>query len=299
MIPRDRGQGGIYLQYDVLVITLLSLIEHLHPDAANIEKLFSVAIVVAPIDGHKLIQTAQRSEAHCGGDFGHLAVGPYVYDFVVAGKTEILHQTHPGCQLVIVSCHCAAFEGVEELGGVEAEDFRITETANHAPSTRNSKSMRGVKYQSEITAPAYLFNRFHVTGVTPEVNADDSRCARRDHAFDLERIDCVPHRLDVGEYRRDLLPLERMRRGDERERRNDNFPSHAQGANRDFQCNSGVAHGHAVLYTGKLRNALLKFLHELAVIRKPAPIEEIVDARKQHVTITDVRAANMEHLGEG
>jgi len=104
--------------------------------------------------------------------------------------------------------------------------------------------------------------------------------------------------IDVSEDGSDLLPLQRVRRGDEREGGNDDLTLEIQGARRDLERDSPVAHCHAVLHVQELRDALLELLRNGPIVRKPATIEDVAGALKETLVVADVRAPDVEGLGE-
>ena len=66
-------------------------------------------------------------------DLRHLAVGAWMDDVVVTDEAEVAHQPHGFGQLVVVGDHGAALEGIEYLGGMEAEYLAAAEAADPAP----------------------------------------------------------------------------------------------------------------------------------------------------------------------
>ena len=87
-------------------------------------------------------------------DFRHLAVGADVDHVIVAVEPEVLHQANLGRQLIVVGGNGAAFEGVEELGGVEAEHFGFAEIAHHSAPERAAERVRGIKEQFQLVRAA-------------------------------------------------------------------------------------------------------------------------------------------------
>ena len=74
---------------------------------------------------------SQSCQPHGGGNFAHLAIGTEVDNVVIARKPEVFHQADLVRQFVIIGDNGTAFERVEELGGVEAEDLGLAEIADH------------------------------------------------------------------------------------------------------------------------------------------------------------------------
>lgn len=131
------------------------------------------------------------------------------------------------------------------------------------------------------------------------MDADDSRRTRRNHALNLARVDSESRRGDVAKDGRDLLPLERVRSGDEREGWDDDFARQAERADGDLQRDRRIAHCNAVPNLDEVGDTPLELLHVWAVVRQPSPVKQIVDAREQRLTAADVGPSDVKQLCEG
>ena len=105
-------------------------------------------------------------------------------------------------------------------------------------------------------------------------------------------------RVDIAEYRRDLLPLERVRGGYESERGHDHFAVKPQRADGNFQRDRAVAHGDAMAYSEEFGNLLLELLDVGAVVRQPVAVQHIVDSREETVAIANIRPPDMQFFGK-
>src|SRR5271170_1371157 len=105
--------------------------------------------------------------------------------------------------------------------------------------------------------------------------ADDSRRPWRNHAPDSGRIQVVRRGVDVGKYRCDLLPLQRVRGRDECEGRDDDLALEVERARGDFERDGAVTHGHAMLDSEEFSNPMLELLRSWTVVGKPAAIEDV------------------------
>ena len=86
-----------------------------------------------------------------------------------------------------------------------------------------AEGVRRVEQQLQPAPSRDARQLVHVARPAPQVHADDARRARRDGGLHARRVEAVRRRIDVGEHRRDLLPLQGVRGGDEGERRNDDL----------------------------------------------------------------------------
>jgi len=98
-------------------------------------------MVVSPVGLDEIVQVLEIGESHRGRDFGHLPVRPRVDHVVVTREAEIAHEAHFLGELVVVGDDRAAFERIEELGGVKAEDFAFAEAAQKFAAVRTSEAV--------------------------------------------------------------------------------------------------------------------------------------------------------------
>src|SRR5689334_17796565 len=101
------------------------------------------------------------------------------------------------------------------------------------------------------------------------MDADDARGAWRDGRLHAARIQAVGVRIDVRKHRRDFLPLQRVRGGDEREGGNDDLSAEIEGANEKFESNRAVGDQNAVAHTDKFRDTPLELDDVITAIGEP------------------------------
>ena len=166
----------------------------------------------------------------------------------------------------------AAFEGVEELRGVEAEYLGMAEVPDHPSVVRTAEGMSRIEQKFQISATRNLLQCLDVAGTPPEMNPHDTCCARRDESLYLLRIERMRHRIDVTEDRRDLLPLQRVSGRNESERRHDHLAAKPQRAREELQRNRAVAHQYAVAHADKLRDASFELEFRISYTPKCFPL---------------------------
>ena len=93
---------------------------------------------------------------------------------------------------------------------------------------------------------------FRVAGPPPHMDADDAGCARGDETLNGFRGEIVRGRIHVRKHRRDFLPLQRVRRGDECVGRHNHFSTQFEGADGNLQGNRGVAHRNAMFHANQI-----------------------------------------------
>jgi hypothetical protein len=90
------------------------------------------------------------------------------------------------------------------------------------------------------------------------MDAEDSRRAWRDQLFDSSRVQVMGRWIDIGEHRRNLLPLQGVGGRNEGKRWDDDLAAQLERANRYFQRDSSVAHRDAVSHANQFSYVLLK-----------------------------------------
>ena len=173
---------------------------------------------------------------------------------------------------------------------MKAEHLAASEAADRLALVSAAEGVRRVEQELQAAAAGNRFQRVDVAGAAPGVHADDAGGARRDHLFHLRRVNRVGARVDVAEYRRDLLPLQRVRRGDESERRHDYLAGQAEGPDGDFQRYRRVAHRHALPHPGELGKLRLELLDVRTVVCEPRAVEHVVDSFQQTFSIPAIAA---------
>jgi len=182
---------------------------------------------------------------------------------------------------------------------MKREHLRIAKASNHAPTVRTRKGVGSVVHQAQLVPVRDLLQRLNRTGPAPHVHAENARGARRNQAFHLCRIQVVRSRIDITKDGRDLLPLERMRRGHKGEGGHDDLACQAQSTAGDLQGHGGVTHGDAVSHPDQVGNTLLELAHVGAVVAEPAAVQHVIEPFVEPAAVANVGPTNVERLGKG
>jgi len=91
LIPTQSSLRRIHLQYHVLIVVPLVLVQRDQLDTRDALESLSITGIVAQVCADDLIQALQAGQPHRSGDLAHLAVDANVDDIVVAGKAKVLH----------------------------------------------------------------------------------------------------------------------------------------------------------------------------------------------------------------
>src|SRR5207237_870182 len=151
----------------------------------------------------------------------------------------------------------------EHLGTPEATD--------PPAAMRAAERMGRIEEQRETMVSSERLERLDRAGPAPQVDANDGRRARRDHALDGARADVVGLWIDVAEDRPDAKPLERMCRRDECKGRNENVPRESQSLSDELQSHRPIADGEAVSHPQIVRELRLELSHQRAIVGQPSP----------------------------
>ncbi len=297
-VAGEAAATGIDFDGDVLEVALFGFVEFEEGEAGDRGEGVAIGVIVAAVDGDELVELGEIGEAHGGGHFVHLAVGTDVDDIVVTGEAKVFHEANLGGEAVVIGDDGTAFHGVEELGGVEAEDLGLAEVADHFAAVGTAETVGGIVKNLEIVGGGDDVDGIGIAGAAPEVNADDAGGARGDHAGDLCGVDGEGVGIDVAEDGGDFLPLEGVGGGDEGEGGDDDFAFKFEGADGDFECDGSVAHGDAIFDADVIGNAFFEFADTFAGIGEPLAIEDVVDAGEEVGAIADVGAADVDRFGE-
>src|SRR5262245_25894013 len=130
------------------------------------------------------------------------------------------------------------------------------------------------------------------------MHSNNAGCAGRNQLFHAPRIQIVGFGIEVAKDGGDLLPVQRVRRGDEGKRWNDYLARQAQRADGNLQGNGSVTHRNSVLYAGEICQPAFKLLDVRTGVCQPAAVENVVESLSQASTIADVRATYVELFGK-
>ena len=253
-----------------------------------------VAQKVGSIVRSQIIQLIEHRQSHGRRNLGQLGIDPDVIDLVLTSETKIPGSSQCISQLVIVGSNGAAFKGVEELGGVKTEHFAVAEIPDHRPLSTAIKSVSRIVDQFELMSPRDLLKGVNVTSIAPKMNRNDGRGFAVDQRSYIVRTDLVRFRINVCEDGSQVLPGDRMGRGYERERRQDNLASQAKRSKNQLQPGCGIADGDTMPSTQLLAKSSFQFPHEDAIIAEPTTLKHLINQLIEPLAIAEIGRANMQ-----
>ena len=199
------------------------------------------------------------------------------------------------CKFVVVGDDRAAFDGVKQLGRVEAERADIAPVQHRLPGVTHGEGVGAVVHHFQIAATGDFFDAFNGARVAEHVSADDGRGVRHDAAFDVLGRNVPGLGVDVSEDRADAFPLQRAAGGHEAERGGHCTAAQAQRAVGDLKGEGTVVGEDDVLDTQIVFEALLQFTHQRAMVGQPATGIDAFDISLELVDIAQVGLGYVDH----
>src|SRR5690606_4360583 len=166
----------------------------------------------------------------------------------------------------------APLEGIEDLGGVEAEYAQIAMAQHRAAFVLDSESMRRIVDDLEVVGVGNTLDRCGVAGIAVTMYRHDGRSLRGDRGLDLFRVEIQGSRVYVHEYRLDAIPQQRVGCSDERIRRGYDLAGNPQSLQCRDQGQSTVGEECNVLNPKMLAEGLLQLLVHITAIGKKAAV---------------------------
>ncbi len=185
--------------------------------------------------GQDVFQLVQDAQPHGRGHLVELGVDTHALDALGIDDAEVDHAPDALGELVVFGDDRPAFDGVEQLGGVEADGGDVAPLQHGAAFVEGAKGMGTVIDDLQAVAIGDLLQPTDIAGVAEHVGGDDGRGIGLDGCFDVGRIQVPGLRVDVGEDRPDPLPVQGAGGGDEAEGCGDGAAGQAQSAVGDLQ----------------------------------------------------------------
>lgn len=111
-----------------------------------------------------------------------------------------------------------------------------------------------------------FLNLFDRAGIAVAMDGHDRGGLRRDRLFNPTRVEVAGLRVDIDEHRLDIVPQQRMRRGDKRIGRGDDFAGDPQGLQGGDQGDRTIGKKGQVLDTKELAQCPLELLMKRSVV---------------------------------
>lgn len=156
----------------------------------------------------------QLQHAESGAHFVHFPVDSWGHHCHFINKTEILQVIDMPLGLGVRRNDGAAFKGIEYLGSMKTEYGEIAMLKDAVVAVLDSKGVRSVIDDLQSIVAGDFFNFFYIAWPAIAVHGHDGAGVRRDRRLDPGRVHIEAARLDIDEDWLDVIPHQRVCRGD-------------------------------------------------------------------------------------
>ena len=176
------------------------------PDPSNAREPLAVALLDLPPLRDLPVQVAQVAHAHGGAELVHLGVPADILYVLRRGDPEVLPLVEHRVERRVLEADGTPLDGVEDLGGVEAEHGRVAKACDGDAVPLHSEGMGRIVDHLEAVSVRDPLDRVHVAEVAVDMHGDDRAGSRRDQPLHAFGVDGVVVGLHVGEDGRESLP---------------------------------------------------------------------------------------------
>ena len=280
VVPVDVGTGAV------------------QPQARDAGEAVLVALVDALPHRQRLVDVLELEQAEGGLDFVHLAVDARRDDGDLVGEAEVLQVVDALLDLGVGADDRTAFEGVEDLGGVEAEYRQIAVTQHGHAVALHAEGMGGVVDDLEPVGVGDALDAVGVARDAVAMDRQDGGGGRGDRFLDAVGVEVAGHRVDIDEHRSDAVPQQRVGGGHERVRGRDHLAADAQRLQRGHQGQGAVGEQAEVLDAEIARQFRFELLVEGAVVGQPAAGPDLFEIGDELVEWRQMWLGNKEGRGQ-
>ncbi len=240
----------------------------------------------------RTIDVLQLQQAEGRVHLAHLAVDAGGHHRGLVDEAEVLQPADALVGLGVRADDGAALEGVEHLGGMEAEHAEVAVAQDRAAVVLDPEGVRGVVDDLEVVGVGDALDRGGVARRAVAVYRHDRGGMRGDRGLDLLRVQVQRDRVDVHEHRLDPFPQQRVRGGHERVGRGNHFAGDAQRLQRGEQGQGAVCQQGQVSNPKVLRQRLFQRLVHAATVGQDAATPDLLQVRYELVQGRQQRAGD-------
>ncbi len=186
----DALAGGEVVEEDGAVGVVVGNLMAIH--GLWTRKEFDVGVAVKGVcvgfvDGFAVVEDGgkvfEALEAHEGGHFVHLRIGANVVTVGFGGDGEVFKVVDVFLPFGAFESQEAAFDAVEEFGGVEAEHGGVANVCNGVAIDLHAKGVGCIVDEAEVVFLRQGFEAVDVAGVPVDVDGNDGFCFLCDEFF--------------------------------------------------------------------------------------------------------------------
>ena len=179
-------------------------------DALDIPERLTIAYgnLMARFDGG--IDNLELAKPVGSADFIHLAVDAGADYLCLAGEAEILEVVYPTLGISFLHHHCTALDGIEDLGGVEAEGGHIAGIEDALAIHLNPECVGCVINDLEAVFIGYGLDGLGVTGLAVDVDRHYGCGPGGDCRLNAGRVDIACSRVNIHKHWSGAIPPDGM-----------------------------------------------------------------------------------------
>ena len=151
--------------------------------------------------GQGLVQMAQIAQTHGGLYLVHLAVGAHRVHMLGVRDTEVFQLIQSMVERRVLAGHRAALDGVEHLGGVEAEHGGVAVFRNAPALVGHAEGMGGVIQKLQPVGVGNGLELLHMAGIAVHVYRQNGAGVGGDGRLHAGGVQSAVIRVHVGENR--------------------------------------------------------------------------------------------------
>ncbi|BAK88810.1 hypothetical protein NCGM2_1951 [Pseudomonas aeruginosa NCGM2.S1] len=189
-----------------------------------------------------------------------------------------------------------ALEGVEHLGGMEAEDAQVAVAQYAAAGVAHGEGMRGIVDDLQVVDIGDPLDRLDIAGVAVAMHRQDRGGLRGDRRLDPRRVEIHGVLVDVHEDRLEPVPQQRVAGGDEGVRRGDHLAGHPQCLQRGDERQGGVGEEHDVLHPQVLAQGLFQRMVHVAPVGQETALPDLFQVGDELFQGRQQRAGDRDRL---
>lgn len=226
--------------------------------------------------GNGLVHMFELRQPQGGLELIHLGIDAGGHHGGFATEAKVLQVVDAFLHLSRVAHNGSTFEGVEHLGGMEAQYAHIAKAAQVLFVIFCSKGMGGIVEHLQSVAPGNLRYALHLAGVAIHMHGQDSGGAGGDGRFNFIGVQGKGVGLNVYKHRLNIVPPQGMGGGHKAEGGGDHLPAELQRLQCRYQRQGAIGKQRNILYPQVFAQLLLQLLVKRAVVGQHPTLPDLL-----------------------
>ena len=226
---------------------------HIQAQTVHAFQMLTVALHYGPALGDLLIHMTQIAQTHSGTELVHLGVSAHGIHRFRAVNAKVFQLVQPAAHIRVPIADRTALNGVEHLGGMEAEAGGIAKITDALPFIGLAKGVSRIVQHLQTILVGDALDLFDVADIAVDMYRQDGTGAVGDEPLDLGHIHGVGLGVDITEHRFQSIAHDGVGGGRKSERRGDDLALQIHGLQRKLQRHVAVGeqlhsrHAHVLL----------------------------------------------------